>query len=164
MLETLQTDEGTDGGTSAVIQPNQLIIDAEYCDVVRKFINGAKTEILICAYAWRWYENNPEIPIQRLNCALVDARNRGVKIKVLAETQIMRDRMRALGAEVRGVEKNRMMHTKAFCIDHRTLVLGSHNLTKRATSQNYEMSIMTQEFQVVDSFCRYYETIWSSRG
>lgn len=83
---------------------------------------------------------------------------------MLAESQIIRDRLRELGVHVKGVERNRMMHTKAFCIDSRTLIIGSHNLTKRATSQNYEMSIMTQEFQVVDAFMTYFEAVWNTRG
>lgn len=164
MSETLQIDAGRNGKTSELVRATELIIDSKYCDIVREFVDAAKGEILICAYAWRWYENDPAAEIQKLNSSLMAARLRGVNIRVLAESQIIRDRLRALGVQVKGVERNRMMHTKAFCIDSRTLIIGSHNLTKRATSQNYEMSIMTQEFQVVDAFMTYFEAVWSTRG
>lgn len=164
MFETLQIDEGRNGKTSELVRPTELVIDSKYCELVREFVDAAKGEILICAYAWRWYENDPAAEIQKLNSSLMAARLRGVNIRVLAESQIIRDRLRALGVQVKGVERNRMMHTKAFCIDSRTLIIGSHNLTKRATSQNYEMSIMTQEFQVVDAFMTYFEAVWSTRG
>lgn len=164
MSETLQIDAGRNGKTSELVRATELIIDSKYCDVVREFVDAAKGEILICAYAWRWYENDPAAEIQKLNSSLMAARMRGVNIRVLAESQIIRDRLRELGVHVKGVERNRMMHTKAFCIDSRTLIIGSHNLTKRATSQNYEMSIMTQEFQVVDAFMTYFEAVWNTRG
>lgn len=164
MLKTLQRNDGSNGETVDAVRPNELIIDSGYCDAVIEFIDSAKSEIRICAYAWRWYENHPASKIQLLNAALLRARQRGVKVRVLAETQIIRDKLRAFGIDVRGVEKNRMMHTKAFCFDYKTLILGSHNLTKRATEQNYEMSIISQEFQVVDAFVRYFDTVWSVRG
>lgn len=164
MSETLQIDEGRNGKISELVRPTELVIDSKYCELVREFVDAAKGEILICAYAWRWYENDPAAEIQKLNSSLMAARLRGVNIRVLAESQIIRDRLRALGVQVKGVERNRMMHTKALCIDSRTLIIGSHNLTKRATSQNYEMSIMTQEFQVVDAFMTYFEAVWSTRG
>lgn len=164
MSETLQIDAERNGKTSELVRATELIIDSKYCDIVREFVDAAKGEILICAYAWRWYENDPAAEIQKLNSSLMAARMRGVNIRVLAESQIIRDRLRELGVHVKGVERNRMMHTKAFCIDSRTLIIGSHNLTKRATSQNYEMSIMTQEFQVIDAFKTYFEAVWSTRG
>lgn len=164
MSETLQANARRDGETVKLVRPTELVIDSKYCNIVREFVDAAKGEILICAYAWRWYENDPASEIQMLNASLMSARMRGVNIRVLAESQIIRDKLRALGVTVKGVERNRMMHTKAFCIDERTLIIGSHNLTKRATSQNYEMSILTQEFQVIDAFKTYFEAVWSTRG
>lgn len=164
MLETLQGNEGTNAESVTLIRPNELIIDDKYCNIVRDFVNGAKGEIRICSYAWRWYENEPSAAIQGLNVALLLAMSRGVKIRVLADSQIVRDKLRALGFDARGVEKNRMMHTKAFCIDMTTLVIGSHNMTKRANTDNYEMSIATQEFAVIDQFCTYFDGLWAARG
>lgn len=164
MFETLQTNEGRDGAASGTVRANELIIDGGYCDAVIEFIDAAKSKIRICSYAWRWYENDPASNIQQLNMALVRAAGRGVEILILAENQQIRDTLSKLGMSVRGVERNRMMHTKAFSIDARTLILGSHNLTKRATSQNYEMSIITQEFQVVDAFDRWFDATWSIHG
>lgn len=164
MLETLQTDDGRDGKAVGAVRPNELIIDSGYCDIVTKFIDEARGEIRICAYAWRWYESSPEESIQRLNMALIRAKWRGVDIRVIADSQATLDTLRTLGIKARGVEKNKLMHTKAFCFDMNTLVLGSHNLTKRATRDNYEMSIATSDYSIIDQFVQYFDRLWAVRG
>lgn len=148
----------------SVIQPTQLIIDNEYARIVRQYVKGAKSEIRVCAYAWRWYVNEPEIDIQKLNIELLLARSRGVKVRLLVDTESLKNTFATLGFNARSVVNTRMLHTKAFGIDTNTVIIGSHNLTKRATTDNYELSVITQEFQVVDAFNDYFDRMWNSRG
>lgn len=164
MLETLQNIERRDRETSTIVQPTQLIIDNDYCELVADFVRSAKSEIRMCAYAWRWYENEPEIGIQKLNVELLLAKSRGVKVRCLVDTEIQKTRFTTLGFDARSVVNTRMLHTKAFCIDARTLVIGSHNMTKRATTDNYEMSILTQEAEPCLQFIDYFDRMWASRG
>lgn len=164
MLKTLQTDAGRSGETSTVIQSTQLVIDDKYCELVADFVRSAKSEIRMCAYAWRWYENEPEIGIQKLNVELLLAKKRGVQVRCLVDNLTQKERFKTLGFDARNVSENRMLHTKAFCIDAKTLIIGSHNLTKRATTDNYEMSILTQEAEPCLQFIDYFDRMWGSRG
>ena len=164
MLEMLQKDEGRSGETSTVIQSTQLVIDDKYCELVADFVRSAKSEIRMCAYAWRWYENEPEIGIQKLNIELLLARSRGVKVRCMVDNLTQKERFATLGFDVRSVSNTRMLHTKAFCIDAKTLIIGSHNMTKRATTDNYEMSILTQEPEPCLQFIDYFDKMWDSRG
>lgn len=164
MLEGLQEVSGIDRRGACVVQPTQLIIDNEYARLVADFVRSAKSEVRVCAYAWRWYENEPEIDIQKLNIELLLAKTRGVKVRLLVDTQLQKNTFATLGFNVRCVVNTRMLHTKAFGIDTKMVVIGSHNLTKRATTDNYEMSIMSQEFQVVDAYNEYFDRMWNSRG
>ena len=118
----------------------------------------------MCAYAWRWYENEPEIGIQKLNIELLLARSRGVKVRCMVDNLTQKERFATLGFDVRSVSNTRMLHTKAFCIDAKTLIIGSHNMTKRATTDNYEMSILTQEPEPCLQFIDYFDKMWDSRG
>ena len=127
-------------------------------------LDAAKSEVRLCAYAWRWYANEPEIGIQKLNTALYMLRERGVKVRALVDTEAMRLTFRDLGFETRSVINTRMLHTKAISVDTSAILIGSHNLTKRANTDNYEASVMTGEFQVVDSFNRYFDAMWNTRG
>jgi len=127
-------------------------------------LQDAKFEIRLCAYAWRWYTNEPELAMQKFNIMLLRKSMNGCKIRILVDNNSMRETFKALGFNVRAVEPTRMLHTKAICIDHNSLVIGSHNLTKRAGSDNYEMSLVTQEFEPIAQFCEYFDAMWSSRG
>lgn len=160
-LQTISRDDRTD---VCIIQPTQLIIDNEYARVVADFVRSAKSEIRMCAYAWRWYQNEPEIDIQKLNIELLLAKSRGVKVRALVDTESMKNTFTTLGFDARCVVNTRMLHTKAFSIDDKTVIIGSHNLTKRATTDNYEMSVMSQEFQVVQGYIDYFDRMWNSRG
>lgn len=164
MLKGLQTIRGTVGENTGIVQSTQLILDNEYAAIAREFVMDAHSEIRLCAYAWRWYENEPEIDIQKLNIELLRAKNRGVHVRCLVDTEAMALRFATLGFDVRCVVNTRMLHTKAIGVDAKTLILGSHNMTKRATTDNYEMSIATQESHVVAGYNDYFDRMWDSRG
>jgi phosphatidylserine/phosphatidylglycerophosphate/cardiolipin synthase-like enzyme len=123
-----------------------------------------KSEVRVCAYDWRWYYSEPELDIQKLNIALLTLRQRGVKIFILVDKSTTQNVLRGLDFNVRKVDSSKMLHTKAICIDEKSLIIGSHNLTKRACSANYEMSIITQEFEPVQQFIKYFNAMWASRA
>lgn len=164
MLETLQRDARTDGAVERPVWPTALVIDGAYCDTAIELLGSARSEVRLCAYAWRWYANEPEIGIQKLNTELLLLRNRGVKVRALVDTETQRLMFRELGFETRSVVNTRMLHTKAIGVDNYGLLIGSHNLTKRANSDNYEMSLLTYEFQAVDAYNIYFDKLWNSRG
>lgn len=164
MLKGLQKIQRPSGADDGVVQTTKLIVDNEYAKAATEFVNDAKNEIRLCAYAWRWYHNEPEIDIQKLNVELYRARLRGVKVRCLVDTHAMQDTFRALGFDCRSVVNTRMLHTKALSIDDKSVIIGSHNMTKRATTDNYEMSILSQEFYVVQAYIDYFDKIWVSRG
>lgn len=164
MSKTLQTDARTISESECIDGTTELILDNRYCETVIKFIRDAKSDIRLCAYAWRWYIDEPEIPIQKLNIELFRARERGVKVRCLVDTASTAMMLRDVGFNVRYVSSNRMLHTKAIGIDDKTLVIGSHNLTKRASTDNYELSLLTQEAQVVLAYNEYYERMWAANA
>lgn len=164
MSKTLQTDARTISESERIDGTTELILDNRYCETVIKFIRDAKSDIRLCAYAWRWYIDEPEIPIQKLNIELFRARERGVKVRCLVDTASTAMMLRDVGFNVRYVSSNRMLHTKAIGIDDKTLVIGSHNLTKRASTDNYELSLLTQEAQVVLAYNEYYERMWAANA
>lgn len=164
MFETLQRDTRTDGAVERPVWPTALVIDGAYCETAIELLGSARSEVRLCAYAWRWYANEPEIGIQKLNTELLLLRNRGVKVRALVDTETQRLMFRELGFETRSVVNTRMLHTKAIGVDNYGLLIGSHNLTKRANSDNYEMSLLTYEFQAVDAYNIYFDKLWNSRG
>lgn len=164
MLETLQRDAQPDGTVERPVWPTALVVDNEYCDAAMELLGNAQSEVRLCAYAWRWYANEPEIGIQKLNTALWKLRERGIKVRALVDTETQRLMFQEQGFDTRSVVNTRMLHTKAIGVDNYGLLIGSHNLTKRANTDNYEMSVLTYEFQVIDAFNTYFDKLWLSRG
>ena len=64
------------------------IIGAEYVDKICALIGEAKRNIDIVLYDWRWYEDQPGHPCQRVNIALVSAVKRTVLVRVVVNNDI----------------------------------------------------------------------------
>ena len=164
MLKRLQENARTDRANGTTVRPVEIILDNNYANKARSFVMDATSEIRLCASAWRWYDAEPALPIQQFNVELLRAALRGVQVRVLVDTEAMARKFKLLGFEVRAVQPTRMLHTKAIVIDRHTLILGSHNLTKRANTDNYEMSVALQDFEAVEQFINYFDRLWLSRG
>lgn len=164
MSKALRELQGSSGEISPSVRPTELIIDDEYFGKVAIFLKDAKSEIRICAYAWRWYLGEPELAIQKFNTTVFGLNLKHIRVRILVDNNSMCETFKKLGFNVRSVDPARMLHTKAICIDEKTLVIGSHNLTKRAGKDNYEMSIATQDPEPVLQFIEYFDSLWGSRA
>ena len=160
MLKGLQKNDGRGRETSTPIRPVKLILNGDYIGSVLDYINAATDDIAICAYAWRWYMNEPDLYMQKFNVAILRAVGRGVKVRVICDNEMTYALLKKAGVNVKYVRGNRVMHIKAICIDYKVLVLGSHNLTKNATQNNYEASVIITEFEPIEQFMRYFNGIW----
>lgn len=138
----------------------ELIIDRAYIERAIELINRAERDILICAYAWRIYENEPERGIQRVLTAIIKARKRGVVVRCIIDKYTSVRPLTEYGIETRFIGQRNTMHTKAICVDKYALLLGSHNLTARATELNRECSIVSYELEPILQFREYFDTIW----
>lgn len=164
MSKTLQTDEGRDVELADAVRPTTLILGDEFSGAAIKLLESAKVEVRVCAYAWRWYENEPESEIQRVNTAIYALRGRAVRFRAIVDSLYTRDWLFALGFEVRCVESNRTLHTKAIGVDDTGLLIGSHNLTKRATRDNLEASVLVHDTTTVIEYNDYFDKLWDAYG
>lgn len=159
--ERLGESSSADAKTSPPVRSTEIIVGGQYVEKVLPLVKGAKREILICAYAWRWYENQPERAIQKFNYEIVKAMHRGVTVRAILEVRSTAQTLRDLGVIAKSVDTNQVMHIKAITVDDRHLVIGSHNLTKRGTAENYEASVILDDPSSALSFKDYFESIWS---
>jgi len=164
MFKGLQKTKGADAGTADSLWSTELILDDDYTKKAIEFIRSARTEIRICAYAWRWYEYAPEDKIQQFNIAIVRAIQRGVTVRALVERINEGAVLQRHGIKVKALNTMRTLHTKAILVDDKTLILGSHNFTQRAQNDNFEMSIATQDFEACVLFESYFDRMWDANG
>jgi hypothetical protein len=164
MYERLQKTSRSSSATSTIIRPTTLALDGNFITEITEAVKGAQVEVRMCAYAWRWYDSEPELTIQKFNNELLRAHKRGIRCRIIVDSETMCKRFTSLGFDCRSVVNTRMLHTKAICIDHSCLSIGSHNFTKRANADNYEATILTGEFEPVAQFIDYFDRLWASRG
>lgn len=161
MREGLQKDDGNGRETNAPLRTTTLILNKHFITDVLSIVEESKKTLFICAYAWRWYMNSPELGMQKFNIAVLRAKQRGVDVRCIVDNAITRSMLQSEGIPVKYINSNQIMHIKAICADTKTLVLGSHNLTKTATESSMEASVIIQEHEPVLQFEEYFRGMWS---
>ncbi|MHB8828577.1 MAG: phospholipase D-like domain-containing protein [Syntrophales bacterium] len=148
----------------------RLLTDREYFDVLRDGIEGAQTEIVICAYLFKTLAGAKGFP-EKILKSLSAAAKRGVR--VLAVMELSQDsgdllqtnaetakRLEQAGIKVCPDPRNKVTHAKLAVIDRRQLFIGSHNLTQSALKYNHEASVWIESpamageaLDYIDSVC-----------
>lgn len=160
MSQGLQENERRTRETSTPVRTTRLILDREFYPYILKELRKKPRTIEIINYAWRFYPNEPGINIQILTNEIVKNAKRGCAIRVICNEESTRSRMRAYQIPCKKIPSNKLMHTKAILFNQQELIIGSHNLTKRAMNENYEMSISTNETENILQFMKYFNTMW----
>ena len=137
----------------------KVIIGREYPEVITPLIEQCQHSLDILVFDWRWYANEPNSTIQKLNLAIVDANRRGVKVRALVNNNIMPTILHLQGLQVRRVGTKSMMHIKLLIFDNQKMVIGSHNLSKNAFLFNHEISMLTDDLTEIARCKNYFEML-----
>jgi len=139
----------------------EAIIGAEYPKKVIPLIDGARKNIDIVIYDWRWYRDQIANPVQQLNAAIVRAAQRGVVVRAVVNAALNLEQLNAVGIKARVMRDKRTLHTKMILIDGKILVIGSHNFTRNAFGHNVEASIAV-ELGVSDTrFAQFFDNLYN---
>lgn len=136
------------------------IIGAEYPKKVIPLIDGAKKNIDIVVYDWRWYPDQIAHPVQQLNAAIVRASQRGVFVRAVVNADLNLQVLNNAGIKARRLADKRTLHTKMILIDNRTLILGSHNFTRNAFGANIETSIAVEVPEDITRFTEFFNNLY----
>jgi cardiolipin hydrolase len=102
----------------------------------------------------------------RIRDAMLDAKRRGVAIRVISDNDKSMDEgsdvepLRRAGIEVRVDETEAHMHHKFAVFDGARLLTGSYNWTRSAARYNQENVVTTSDASLVASFAREFERLW----
>ena len=138
-----------------------LLANREFAPALLRGIRDARRSIVCCYYLFKLGPNRGNLP-RRIAEELIRARQRGVEVTVILETQgggSRNDRLDADnhatasylsrgGVRVFFDSPSVTTHTKATVIDDRYVFLGSHNLTQGALTHNNELSVLIDSPEV----------------
>ena len=140
--------------TRAFFSPGEECLDA-----IRDAFAGATRTADVCVFT---------ITDDRIRAAMLDARRRGVVIRVISDNDKSMDEgsdiepLRRAGVEVRVDETEAHMHHKFAVIDGARLLNGSYNWTRSAARYNQENLVVTDDAALVGAFSREFERLWGA--
>lgn len=127
-------------------------------DLVIKTIQRANQYIYVAAY---YFTSKP------IAQALVDARARGVEVKVVLDRSqknargSLLDYFKQKGISVRINSKYKIMHNKFMVIDANTVQLGSFNYTVSAEDKNAEnVLVVNHDAKIVAAYLKQWHKLW----
>ena len=138
----------------------ETIIGKEFPKKVIPLIDNAKQSIDVIIFDWRWYPQNIGCSAQLFNQAIVRAKRRGVKIKVLANSDDIIKILKEIGCEAKKIISKRLLHCKIMIIDDEIAITGSHNYTQSAFEMNYELSVILKDRENIDDIIKFFKQIY----
>ncbi|MEN8162778.1 MAG: phospholipase D-like domain-containing protein [Acidobacteriota bacterium] len=130
-------------------------------DRVVTLLNGSRRSADVCVFA---------ITDNTLSRAILDAHRRGVKVRIITDDQKVGD----LGSDVTELAESGVsvatdsgpahMHHKFAVVDGRTVVTGSYNWTRSASTENHENIVVIDNPEVVRRFEEVFERLWKAFG
>lgn len=138
-----------------------VIAGNEFGPLVTSLIGAAQSCIDITVFDWRWfpYSRGPEL--NSFNQSIKEALQRGVKIRAVVQQKVLVQDLKKLGIEAKKIYTRGLMHSKLIIIDNRYVVIGSHNLTQAAFSNNHEISVVLDCADNCGGFNSFFNNLYS---
>ena len=147
----------------------EILENREYYHSVRDAIKKANKTILVAMYSMIYDPEDPSDWANELLKELVQARKRGIEVKVIIEYRTYwgylkknvkaYDYLRANGVNVRLDDETDTDHMKFVVVDGRIVFVGSHNWSESALYYNNEVSVKIVNESIAKIFEEYFEQI-----
>ena len=144
------------------LSKNELVLSGEFTKRLIELLDDALESVYIFMFDWKWYKNDFSCDVQLINQALVRAARRGVNVQTLLNYDEIVPILTSVGINAKKYNFKHLLHAKSIVIDREIIVLGSHNLTQNALTNNVEMSLIVSDKELAARIIRYFENIWSS--
>jgi competence protein ComEA len=156
-------------GTHAV-----LLRDATYFYFVKKLLMTASKSIRIVMFFFRFDEKEKEkYPTYEYLMALVEAKSKGVDVKVILDHQAEGDSkpstlintnalefLRKHGVPVTFDIEDVATHSKLVLVDDAHVVVGSHNWTAGSFFAYHDVSIYVHSAKLFETYTQHFDSLW----
>ncbi|MEK6843272.1 MAG: phospholipase D-like domain-containing protein [Candidatus Micrarchaeota archaeon] len=139
-----------DGSVNAIISPGAA-------DQMLHAINSAKSSLHIILYEFSYPD---------LKEALINAKRRGVDVKIILEPKVDQNLKTATFLKGKGIEvrwanpKFNNSHAKTAIIDGKTVIVGSLNWSRNAMERNREIGVLLESQKIADELEGVFESDW----
>jgi phosphatidylserine/phosphatidylglycerophosphate/cardiolipin synthase-like enzyme len=140
--------------------------DGQYHDLVYPILKSATTRVRLIMYQLDGTGDPSEAPARLLK-GVIDARNRGVDVKVVLENdplgtdnQPAKDTLLDAGVDVRSDPAGTTTHAKLLVMDDRVAIY-SGNWTYSGMNNNHEAGAVVTSADLADQAAAYFDQVWS---
>ena len=141
----------------------KTISGSQFPKVVQPLIEQAKESIDIVIFDWRWYSADPASSIQLFNQTILRAVRRGVKVRVINNSQEIIAILKKNGIEAKRFECTKLMHVKLMIIDKNIVITGSHNYSQSAFNLNVELSVLITDDSCASDFNVFFNNLFNQQ-
>lgn len=138
----------------------EVLVGAQFLDRAVTLLNSAQQSVRIIVFDWRVYPHDAGQPVNRLALAVVAAKKRGIDVRILINSDIIRNHLKNMGVESKRCYHSNLVHAKVMIVDGRYAIVGSHNYTQAAMSLNLEVSVLVDFENPENDLTRYYDRLW----
>ncbi len=151
-----------------------LAVKRDYSSQLHDLLNNAQKRIHIIMYGMRYYPQYPDSIVNTILNDLIEAKKRGVEIKVLLEKSDYNQKLNSFneeaarylegnGVEVRFDSPEVHTHAKLVIVDEATL-LGSSNWGYGGLELYLGSNVILLDPQITDSYEKYFQRLWLQGG
>jgi phosphatidylserine/phosphatidylglycerophosphate/cardiolipin synthase-like enzyme len=149
-----------------------VILDNNFLAIATPLIINSKEEILLSSFKLEFTDRPRGKNLYNFFLALFAARARGVKVSVLfnwhADRKSVAKTNFNAGCELKNknitvkfLPNNRCCHSKLLIIDDEFALVGSHNLSVKSTTENFEISYLVTEKPEIKNLKEIYYKIFT---
>ncbi len=128
---------------------------------IQELLRTARSNVDICVFT---------ITDDRITDSIIDAHDRGVRVRVISDNDKAHDpgsdlgRLERLDVPVAFDQTPDHMHHKFAIFDSKLVVSGSYNWTRSAADRNEENIVVNGDMRLVDAFQRRFDELWKELG
>ena len=157
--------------TVAGLLQAELLPNAAYVARVSELISNAKKSVYVVMYVMKYdpREGTESDPANRLVALVAEAAARGLDVRVIVDDVTKQSYpetiayLKSRGVPVRLDPKAGVTtHAKIVIVDGECAVVGSHNWTESALSENNELSVLLCSEELVSEVSDYFMRLWES--
>lgn len=149
----------------------RVVRNEEFLAVAHGILSWAKRSVDICTYKFEFSQRPAARGLNLLIGRLYALADIGVRVRVLLETSRRRGgltrinenaakALKAHGIEVRTLPDDRCQHAKMLLVDDCLGIIGSHNWTPKAMTENFEVSVRIQNPGYLAGIVEHFNKIW----
>ena len=154
-------------GDSPVI----VVTDRDYTTYLLSYFGESENYIHIVMYLMKYYPYDSANGVSQLQKALINARERGLDVKVLLERSDYNSSLNASnestyvylnsqGIDVRFDQLSVTTHAKLVIIDDKVAFVGSTNWSQSAVEENNEVNVKMTDKNIVEDLESYFQNLW----